>query len=297
MTFRIGTRASALARWQAEWVAARIRETGVEAVLTPIVTAGDASRAPIEVLGEQGVFTKEIQRALLDGRIDLAIHSLKDLPTGEAPGLCLAAVPERGPAGDVLVCPAHASLEALPAGAVVGTGSPRRKAQLLHFRRDLKVLPVRGNVETRLRKLDRGDFDALILAEAGLLRLGLADRITQRLPAERMLPAIGQGALGLEIRADDPAARRIALALDHRPSHAAVRAERAMLAALHGGCTTPVAAWARVEDGRLALTGRVLDADGLQMAEAERHGSINEPETLGRLVADALLAAGAGAWI
>jgi hydroxymethylbilane synthase len=260
----------------------------------PIATTGDQRQGPIEAIGGEGVFTKELQRALLDDRIDLAVHSLKDLPTEDVPGLGVAAVPERAPAGDVLVCPKHASIEALPEGATVGTSSLRRRSQLLHFRRDLQTKDIRGNVDTRLRKLAGGEFDALILAEAGLRRLGLAEHITQVLPIEVLLPAVGQGALALETRSDDQTARQIVAPLDHSPTHAAVLAERAMLAALEGGCLAPIAALVRVKGERLALTGRVLSRDGSRMLEDTQDGPATEPVMLGRQVADALLARGAG---
>ena len=269
-------------------------EFGLEVVLVPITTSGDRQQqGPIEAIGGRGVFTKEIQRALLDDRIDLAVHSLKDLPTDPVEGLCLAAVPERAPAGDVLVCRERASLDDLPEGAVLGTGSLRRRAQLLHVRPDLRVKDVRGNVDTRLRKLDRGDYDALVLAEAGLRRLGMAERITQVLPTSVALPAVGQGALGLETRSDDDLARRAVQNLDHPATHAAVLAERAMLAALQGGCLAPIAASSRVEDALLTLTGRVLHPDGTEKIEASESGDPAEPAQLGNRVADALFAQGA----
>jgi len=294
MPLRLGTRASALARWQAEWVAARLRQRGTEVKLTPIATTGDRRNGAIGASGGQGVFTKEIQRALLDGRIDLAVHSLKDLPTAATGGLTLAAVPERGPPGDVLVSAGGASLDRLPHGAAIATGSPRRRAQLLHFRGDLQMEDVRGNVETRLRKLRRGDFDALVLAEAGLLRLGLDGQITQKLPLEIMLPAPGQGALGLETRAQDASTHRLAAELDHRATRAAVSAERMMLSALQAGCLAPVAALGQVEEGRLTLVGRVLSRDGARMLESADGAPPSEAEVLGRRVAEALLAQGAG---
>ena len=285
---RVGTRASALARWQAEWVAARLAQQGTEVELVEITTAGDRRQhGPIEAIGSRGVFTKEIQRALVDGRVDLAVHSLKDLSTEAVPGLCLAAVPERGPVADVLVCRKGATaglpssavagvslsgnavstagqassgthtfcLDGFsPEHAVVGTGSPRRKTQLWHVRPDLDIRGIRGNVETRVAKLDAGGYDAIVLAEAGLARLGLADRITQVLPPSILLPAVGQGALGLETREDDAWARAAIAPLDHPASHAAVLAERTMLAVLEGGCLAPIGAWARMENDLLTLT-------------------------------------------
>ena len=294
MSLRIGTRASALARWQAEWVAAQLRQRGTQVELVPITTTGDQQQGAIEAIGGQGVFTKEIQRALLDGRIDLAVHSLKDLPTDVVPGLCVTAVPERAAAGDVLVCRKWASIDELPKGATVGTSSLRRRAQLLFFRRDLQTRDIRGNIDTRLRKLDQGEYDAIVLAEAGLRRLGLADRIAQVLPMRLVLPAVGQGALALETRTEDEIAQRSVAPLDHPPTHAAVLAERAMLSALQGGCLAPIAALARVEGERLTLTGRVISREGDRMLENTQEGSAAEPAMLGEQVAGALLAKGAG---
>jgi hydroxymethylbilane synthase len=298
-----------LARWQAEWVAAQLRERGVAVNLVPITTRGDQHQAAIRSIGGEGVFTKELERALLDGRIDLAVHSLKDLPTSVTAGLVLAAVPERAPAADALVCRREKGekgvrtligeekdsrpLCRLPVGASVGTGSLRRRAQLLGARPDLHLKDVRGNVETRLRKLEEGDFDALILAEAGLERLGLAAHIAERLPFTLMLPAVGQGALALETRGDDTATRRIAAALDHPATHAAVLAERAMLARLQGGCLAPVAGLGHVEEGRLTLIGRVLSQDGVRRLEARQTAPSSQAEPLGLEVAEALLAQGA----
>lgn len=294
MPLRLGTRASALARWQAEWVAARLRELGAEVELTPIATTGDRRADAIESIGGQGVFTKEIQHALLDGRIDLAVHSMKDLPTVAVPGLCLAAVPERAAPGDVLVSADRRGLAELSSGAVVGTGSPRRRAQLLRFRPDLRMKDIRGNIDTRLKKLRDGGYDALVLAEAGLRRLELSEHIAEALPLDVVLPAVGQGALALECRDDDAATRQLAARLNHAPTHDAVAAERAMLAALEGGCLAPVATLGRVEGDRLTLVGRVLSLDGVEMLEARRSASSSDAIALGREVAEALLAQGAG---
>jgi hydroxymethylbilane synthase len=293
MPLRLGTRGSALARWQAEWVAAQLRRRGIDVELTPIVTTGDHRLGAIAAIGGEGVFTKEVQVALLDGRIDLAVHSLKDLPTAPAPELCLAAVPERAAAADVLVCPRAASLADLPAGATIGTGSLRRRTQLLHFRRDLQMKDIRGNIDTRLRKLAEGGYDAVMLAEAGLRRLGLDRHIAQVLPWEIVLPAPGQGAMALETRADDEPTRGIVAELDHPPTRAAVTAERTLLAALEGGCLAPIAALGRVESGRLTLVGRVLSGDGARRIEAADSATLSEAVALGRHVADALLTQGA----
>ncbi len=240
-----------------------------------------------------GVFTKEIQRELLAGRIDLAVHSLKDLPTDTVPGLVLAAVPERAAVADVLVSDRFDSVESLPPGAVVGTGSLRRRAQLLHHRNDLEMRDIRGNVDTRLRKLREGHYEAIILAQAGLSRLGFTDRIAQVLPLDMMLPAVGQGALGIETRAEDAGTRAALAVLNHPPTHAAVVAERAMLAALHGGCMAPIAAWGRIEGGQLHLTGRVLDPAGTRKLDAESDGAAELAASLGKQVAEDLLRQGA----
>lgn len=298
MPFRIGTRESLLARWQANWVAERLRDQGCDVLLVPIRTRGDSDqRDSIGSLGSQGVFTKELQGALLDGEIDLAVHSLKDLPTDRVAGLHLAAVPERGPVADALVCREAGSLAGLAEGAVVGTGSLRRRAQLLHHRSDLRVEDIRGNVDTRLRKLDQGRYDAVILAEAGLTRLGWAHRITERLSFEVMQPAVGQGALAIETRADRVDVIQAAGWLDHRETHAAVVAERAMLAALRGGCLAPIAAYGLVRQGRLTLNGRVVHPEGSRAVEANLCSDLDQAAALGRGVAEALLMQGADEFI
>lgn len=274
-TLRLGTRASALARWQAEWVAVELRTRGTAVDLIPITTQGDIRSGPLGEIGGQGLFTKELQRALLDRRIDLAVHSLKDLPTEPVAGLALAAVPARESVHDVLVTHSARHFAELPVGARIGTGSPRRRAQLLHARSDLEMLDIRGNVDTRLRKLEQGDYEAIVLAEAGLKRLGFHDRITQVLPTSLMLPAVGQGALGIEVRSDDEETRATLAPLDAPPTHLAVLAERALLAALRGGCLAPVGAWGRFEGTVLRLDAVVLSADGKRrlVASAETPGS------------------------
>jgi hydroxymethylbilane synthase len=294
---RLGTRASALARWQADWVAGQLQQHGIRVEMVLIATQGDVRDGPIGTIGSQGVFTKEIQRALLDGRIDLAVHSLKDLPTDPVDGLAVAAVPPREQPGDALVSNQVTEFESLGRGARVGTGSMRRRAQLLHVRPDLHVLDIRGNVDTRLRHLDEGRYDAIVLAEAGLTRLGLAHRIAQVFPKEWMLPAIGQGALGLETRADDQRTRELVATLDDADTHAAVLAERALLATLRGGCLAPVGAWGRVVHGALQLDAAVLDPQGTQRIAARVVGTPRTAEAVGQQAARQLLDQGAAALI
>ncbi len=293
-TLRIGTRGSQLARWQAGWVADRLRELGHDVEIVLLRTHGDVDQtSPIGQIGSTGLFTKEIQRALLAGEVDLAVHSLKDLPTEPVDGLVLAAVPPRESPADVLVADATTTLELLPPHTRVGTGSLRRQAQLRHARPDLRVEPVRGNVETRLRKLDEGQVDALVLAEAGLVRLGLVERITAVLSWDVMLPAVGQGALGVECRADDADALAAASELDDAASHSAVLAERSLLTHLHGGCLAPVGARAHIHDDFLHLAAVVLSVDGRQRLEACDEAQPTEAAELGRRVAESLLAQGA----
>lgn len=290
---RLGTRSSPLARWQAEWVAARLAELEVDVEFVYISTQGDVRSGPIGNIGGQGVFTKEIQRALLANEIDLAVHSLKDLPTEPVDGLALAAVPPREVCGDALVTNDYANLDELPAGALVGTGSLRRQAQLLHARPDLRVADIRGNVETRLRKLDDGEYQAIILAEAGLTRLELTERIRQTLPKSTMLPAVGQGALGLETRADDSRAMDALAPLNDSATRAAVMAERSLLATLRGGCLAPVGAWGRFENDRLHLDAVVLSRDGRERLFVANSAPGAEAESLGRAAAESLLEQGA----
>ncbi|MCC7085994.1 MAG: hydroxymethylbilane synthase [Pirellulales bacterium] len=296
---RIGTRGSELASWQANWVAEQLRAQGVQCELVKIATRGDQlPHASIEAIGTLGVFTKELQKALLDGRIDVSVHSLKDLPTEPVKALALSAVPERESPMDVLVSRNNIPLKQLPKAARIGTGSLRRMSQLRHIRPDLQLSDIRGNVDSRLRKLDDGQYDALILAEAGLKRLGLAGRITEVLSPDQMLPAVGQGALGLETRAHDTAAREAVARIDDLASHQAVLAERTLLATLRGGCLAPVGAWGRLEDdGRLKLTACVLSRNGTKRLFGEHLGNAADAVQIGRQVAEDLLAEGAGAFI
>jgi hydroxymethylbilane synthase len=294
-SFRIGTRGSRLALWQANFVAAQLRPLlaprPVE--LVEIQTAGDQVReVPLSQIGGDGLFTKEIQHALLDQQVDVAVHSLKDLPTAAVPGLVLAAVPPRRPVGDAFVSRRYGAFAALPHGARVATSSLRRQAQLLHSRPDLQLVPIRGNVETRLRKLTAEGLDALILAEAGLERLGLAAEIVEVLDVAWMLPAVGQGALGLECRADDDAALTL-LQVDDPSTRHAVLAEREFLRCLGGGCQVPIGALGRCTGQAVELRGVVLDPGGRQRIEGQIAGTANDAEVLGRRLAEQLLQQGA----
>jgi hydroxymethylbilane synthase len=294
---RLGTRGSPLALWQARFVESRLAPfadpRAVELVL--IETHGDRDQASaLSAMGGFGVFTKAIQNALLDRRADVAVHSLKDLPTLPTDGLDLAAVPPRGPTGDAFVSRRHRQFDDLPRGATVGTSSLRRRAQLLNRRPDLHLIELRGNVDTRLRKLDEQNLDAIILAEAGLVRLGLADRITEILDPDWMLPAVGQGAIGLECRSDDEASRHLAQGLNDPPTWARVVAERAMLAALGGGCLVPIGTVSRVEDGVLTVRGAVLSQDGKRRITATHTGPASTPLAVGQELAAMLLGYGAG---
>ncbi len=291
---RLGTRASKLARWQAEWVARELTRLGHQIELVEIATRGDMEQVvAVEEIGTRGVFTKEIQRALLAGDVDLAVHSLKDLPTEPVDGLILAAIPPRESPADALVSSVAATLKELPQGARVGTGSLRRQAQLRYLRPDLQISDVRGNVDTRLRKLDDGLFDAIVLAEAGLRRLGLADRISQVLLSDVMLSAVGQGALGIEGRVDDVETLWALAPLDDADTRAAVTAERALLNHLRGGCMAPIGGLGWVEGAELRLSAVVLSADGAQRLAASEVGSPDDAEGFGVRVADVLLSQGA----
>ena len=262
--------------------------------LVEVQTSGDQrSDAPLVQIGGEGIFTKEIQRSLLTGAVDVAIHSLKDLPTAPVEGLVLAAVPPRGSVQDVLVSRDRRRFDDLPAGSRVGTGSLRRRAQMLHRRRDLQVIDIRGNVDTRLRKLADGQVDALALAQAGLERLGLRGAVTESLSVEWMLPAVGQGALGLECRAADRETMECVKQLDHPATHQAVTAERSLLAAVGGGCLLPLGVAAEVNGNTLRLRAVVLDSEGKQRIEDEVTGALSLAETLGRGLADRLLNHGA----
>ncbi|MDC0262290.1 hydroxymethylbilane synthase [Planctomycetaceae bacterium] len=298
---RIATRASRLALWQANHVAALLREAlpEMEVELVEISTQGDRDRTePLRQFGGLGVFTSEVQAALLDGRADIAVHSLKDLPTAAHEKLSLAAVPQRESVYDALVFGENCefqTLEDLPEGAKVGTGSPRRQAQLLHVRPDLELAEIRGNVETRLRKVDEGEYDAIVLAEAGLKRLELENRISLRLSPPQMFPAVSQGALGLECRADDERSLTALGFLNDPTSHLCVLAERALLSTLRAGCHAPLGAFSAVKRDELSLSGVVLSLDGSQRIDAEITGELSMGSTLGERLAELLKEQGAAA--
>lgn len=292
---RIGTRGSALALAQAHWVKQKLEERhpGLKIETVTIKTSGDRFlHTPIKAIGGKGIFVKEIEEALLKSEIDLAVHSMKDLPTEIPRGLTVAAVPEREDPRDALVAPGGNSLRTLRSGARVGTGSLRRRAQILNYRPDLSILPIRGNIDTRVKKLEKGEVDALIMAAAGLKRLGWADRIIEYIPPEICLSAVAQGALGLESRHGDPLAENFVF-LHHIPTAVEVLAERAFLRRLGGGCQIPVGARAWVSENHMKLMGVVADVDGHKLFRGEISGSIQEPERLGRELAERLLTEGA----
>ena len=294
---RIGTRGSALALWQARSIAqALLAATGVEPQLVIIKTSGDKfQKLSFSQIGTKGVFIKELEDALLDERIDLAVHSMKDVPTEMPEGLTIAAIGKREDVRDALLAANGATLAALPRRARVGTSSLRRQSQLLHARRDLRMLELRGNVDTRIEKLKRGDYDAIVLAKAGLDRLGLSENISEVLPHEVSLPAAGQGAIGIEARTADAETRSILAKLEDAETRSAVAAERAALAGLGGGCQVPIGAWGRVERGTLALDVVVLSPDGTQRLWEKDSGASAEAEAIGKRVARKLRDAGASA--
>ena len=295
---RLATRKSPLALWQATWVADQLNAMGHPCELVPLVSQGDNDLRPITADSGVGLFTKRIQQALLDGEADVAVHSLKDLPTEGPAELMLAAVTQREVVEDRLITRGGISLEALPRGAVVGTSSRRRAAQLLFRRRDLDIRPIRGNVQTRIDQVTRGDFDATILASAGLHRLGLEGEIRSVVLAlETMLPAPGQAALGIETRRDDAKAIAAVSKLEHRATRAAVTAERSLLRALSGGCLAPIAAFGSVDGESLRLIATVIAPDASLKLLVEVEGNADEPKGLGRQAASSLLALGAEAII
>ena len=286
----IGSRGSQLALWQARWIQARMQGFGVESRIEVIHTTGDKiTDVALSKVGTKGLFTKEIEEALLSGAIDLAVHSLKDMPTELPDGLTLAAIPEREDPRDAMV---GRSLGSLALKAKIGTSSLRRAAQLRAKRPDLEIENIRGNVDTRLRKLDEGQYDAIVLASAGLRRLGWENRITELLDPDVMCPAVGQGALAVETRADGGEAEELTKRLEHRESRVAVTAERAVLRALGGGCQVPIGAYATVQDEVLQLGAIIVSPDGTDIIRKRASGASRDAEIIGRALGEELLAQG-----
>ncbi|MBA0157071.1 MULTISPECIES: hydroxymethylbilane synthase [Acinetobacter] len=296
-TLKIATRQSPLALWQAEHIRARLEalHAGLNVELVTFVTQGDKILdTPLAKIGGKGLFVKELEAALLDGRADLAVHSMKDVPMALPEGLSLAVICEREDPLDAFVSNTYASFQDLPQGAKVGTSSLRRKCQILKARPDLEIIDLRGNVGTRLSKLDAGQYDAIILASAGLKRLGLSERIRHTLAPEVSLPAVGQGALGLECRTNDQAVLELILPLMDDETNVCVRAERAFNAYLEGGCQVPIAGYATLKDGQLSMEGRVGSVDGQTLLSAQLSAAPEQAEQLGEQLAQNLLAQGAG---
>ncbi|MEP7369060.1 MAG: hydroxymethylbilane synthase, partial [Dermatophilaceae bacterium] len=294
---RLGTRRSTLATTQSGWVAQSLRDLGHEVEIVEITTFGDTSTAPLSTIGGTGVFVTAIRKALLDGMIDVAVHSLKDLPVAPEPGLLIAAIPVREDPRDALVARGGLSLKELPGGSVVGTGSPRRAAQLAALGLDLQVIDIRGNVDTRISLVRNGSCDAVLLAHAGLARLGRLEEVSESMDPEQMLPAPGQGALAVECREDRADVIEALSALDDPDTRAAVTAERALLAALEAGCTAPIGTLATVTHGdhgaELFLSAFAGSQDASIALRRSASGPLDDPERLGRELAAALLADGA----
>ena len=293
----IATRGSMLALWQANYIKDSIEEAnpGLTVELMKIKTTGDKiTDVPLAMVGGKGLFVKEIEEAMLDGRADLAVHSLKDVPTEFPDGLELTAITKREDARDALISYGNKKLMELPDGATIGSSSLRRRCQLLKVRPDLKIVDLRGNLDTRLKKVEAGDFDAIILAAAGLNRLGWEKRISERISPEIMLPAIGQGALGIESRIGDDDTNNLIRFLNDHDTSVAVKAERALLKKLEGGCQVPIASYGVVESGKLLLKGLVGSLDGETMITGKVEGDISDSEALGIKLAEELLDKGAG---
>ncbi len=297
-TLVIGSRGSRLALWQAEWVKQRLEERreGLTISVDIIKTSGDKILdAPLSKIGDKGLFTKEIEHALLRSSIDLAVHSLKDLPTTLPDGLAIGAITKREDVRDVFIAhprKPYRRLDDVPKGGTIATGSLRRTCQLRSWRPDLVITDLRGNLNTRLEKLDASDWDGVVLARAGIVRLGFGDRITEVLPVERVLPAVGQGALAVELRASDRRTRDLVAPLAHELTTTAVLAERALLRTLEGGCQIPIGAYGRIVDNELVLTAMIGSLDGKKIVRGSVHGPLEEPEALGRRLADSLAEGG-----
>ena len=293
----IATRGSKLALWQAEWITSLLLEINpdFDIALNKIKTTGDKILdVPLAQVGGKGLFVKEIEEAMLRGEADLAVHSMKDVPTDLPKGLHLSAITKREDPRDAFIAgKGIKSFNDLPRGAHIGTSSLRRICQLLHLRPDLHITQLRGNVDTRLRKVAQGEFDAIILATAGVKRLGFADRITERLPVEISLPAIGQGAVGIECRVDDEFINSLLKKLNHEETSLCVKAERALLKKLEGGCQVPIAAYAKLTDGRIVIEGLVGSLDGKTLIKETLAGAPEKAESLGTALAEKLLLQGA----
>lgn len=294
-SLRIGTRSSALAIQQTQIAVDALHAAwpDLSVDIVQIKATGDRIQdLPLTKIGDKGLFVKEIEEALLDGRIDWAVHSVKDLPSELPNGLSVGMLAARSDPRDAFIARQRLTLATLPANAVIGTSSLRRRAQILHWRPDLAIVPIRGNVDTRLRKLETEGLDGIVVAAAGLMRLGWQGRISDIIPPEISLPAVGQGALGVEMRSDDEEARTLFQPLTCVATQAAVTAERTFLACLQGGCQVPIAAWAIVDNSRLYLRGMISDIDGLTLLRGEREGLVHEPEQVGTVLAEELLQRG-----
>ena len=296
MKIRIGTRKSKLALWQANYVASQLKKhfPDIEVELVKITTKGDKILdVPLAKVGGKGLFVKEIEEAMLRNEIDIAVHSLKDVPTYFPEGLGLVAITEREDPRDAFLSVKYSSIEEMPEGAVLGTSSLRRKAQILEKRKDLVIKDLRGNVDTRIRKLEEGQYDGIILAYAGLKRLGLENKVKQIFEPDYMIPAVAQGFLGIEARLDDEETKRVVSVLNHRESELRAKAERAFLKTLEGGCQVPLAGYAEMIDGVLKITGFVSDLEGKRVFKDTVEGKPEDAESLGETLANKLLEAGA----
>lgn len=295
-TLKIGTRGSKLALWQANWVKSALHEKfpHQKVVLVTIKTQGDLILdVPLAEVGGKGLFVKEIEQALMDRRIDLAVHSMKDMPSVMPRGLCIGAIPRRENPSDVLISKKGLKFAALGSGSVIGTSSLRRGAQLRHNRNDIVIRPLRGNLDTRIRKLETEDMDAIVVAAAGVKRLGLEDRVTEYLDQKTMLPAVGQGALCIEIRENDPQVSEMVSALDDARTRTILSGERAFLKRLEGGCQIPIAGHGKIEGDYYFLTGLVADDDGSKLIKDSISGPVESSERVGIELAERLLDQGA----
>ena len=292
----IGTRGSKLALWQSEYIKAKVEEiTGLPVSLKIIKTTGDKILdVPLAKVGGKGLFTKEIEVELAAGTVDLAVHSMKDVPTELPEGLFIGAMPERVDSRDVIVSGAGYNLVTLPEGARLGTSSLRRRSQVKALRPDLEIVDVRGNLDTRMRKAETGEVDAVVLAAAGITRMGWGERITHYIPTEQMISAVGQGAIGIEIREDDEFMRHVCEAIGHPETMECVTAERVVMRRLEGGCQVPIGAYARYEEGTLTMDAMVGSVDGARIVREQLCGDAGEPEALGEAMVERLLRLGAG---